>query len=102
MDVEKERKAFETNQLKRYPGICLFRWPKVYRNQYVEATFQGWLAAKEHAAEMAKPIADIRKRKDHHQWAVYIPTSLTAEAFDFPHKQDAVAWAIERGYRVIE
>lgn len=103
MNIEKERKAFEENTKAKYPGASLARVKSgAYYNWHVDSAFNGWLDAKKHAAEMAKPIADVRKRKDHHQWAVYVPTSLTAEAFDFSHKQDAVAWAVERGYRVIE
>lgn len=54
MSIEEERKAFEVEQAKRYPGVCLQLVNGSYWNSYVESAFQGWLAAKAHAEEMAR------------------------------------------------
>lgn len=88
MNVSNERKAYE-------------EW-KAEHFGFEPCPFTAWLGAKLHAKEMAKPVARIEKRKDHHQWAVYVPSSLTAEAFDFPTKEQAAEYARARGYRVEE
>lgn len=64
--------------------------------------FEIWKLAKLHAAYMLRPVARVEKRKDHHKWAVYVPTSLTAAAFDFETFDDAKNWAEDKGYRVGE
>jgi len=108
MNIDAERKAFEAAiPLKQglvwyasHGAYMAFAPAKNSHANQANGEFASWLKAKLHAAEMAKPVASIRKRKDHHQWAVYVPTSLTAAAFDFPHKEDAIKWAVDRGYRV--
>lgn len=105
MNLEKERLAFEASVLPNGVLKCV-EWDG---NRYsfvgggccgTQDYFEVWLKAKVHAAVMACPLAEVRKRKDNHQWAVYVPTSLTAAAYDFPHKEAAVAWAVRHGYRV--
>lgn len=107
MNIDKERAAFEATVL----GGKVFAAIKWNGSKYTfhdggncmtQDMFDVWLKAKEHAAVMALPLAEVRKRKDHHQWAVYVPESLTAVAFDFPHREDAIAWAVQRGYRVAQ
>lgn len=87
MNLKKERLAFE-------------KWCVSEGYECTDEMLASWLAAKVHAAVMACPLAEVRKRKDNHQWAVYVPTSLTAVAYDFPHKEAAVTWAVNHGYRV--
>lgn len=60
-----------------------------------------WIESKRHTIEMQKPIATIKKRLDHHGYAVYVATSLTAIAFDFASPEDAAKWANEAGYRAV-
>lgn len=102
MNIEEERKAFEADQLKRYPGVCLVRWPKVYRNQYVEAAFQGWLAAKKHAEEMANPKVVIEQSfpKSADSWTVI--NSFGDPVDYFRTAEEARVWATSNGYRVVE
>lgn len=99
MDIE-ERKAFEENTKAKYPGALLTRVKSgAYYNWHVDSAFNGWLDAKRHAAEMAKPTVRI----------VYnIVKSAEQENFgdilfdgQF-HKTSCVDWAHKNGYRVVE
>jgi hypothetical protein len=98
MNIEEERKAFEIDQVKRHPSCDLRRWAEAYRSNIVEAAFQSWLAAKEHAAEMAKPTATV-KQSIQTGWWVYYDVYQRGE---FKSKEAAEKWLNDRGYRVIE
>lgn len=60
--------------------------------------FQGWLAAKAHAAERAKPTARV-KESIATGWRIYYDVYQYG---NFQTKEDAVAWLVNAGYRVIE
>lgn len=89
MDIEEERKAFdiyEEEQLKKDQW-----W------MYGFDAFEVWLAAKVHAAEMAKPVRIASDYTD--QWFAFQPSWKGPV---FASESDAIQWAKDNGYRVIE
>lgn len=97
INIEEERVAFEYDHSKRYPGVCLVRWPKVYRNQYVEAAFQGWLAAKEHAVEMARKGC-VLQYDGAGDWWIVIPGKMRQGTY--ASKEEAEQRAVREGLRI--
>ena len=88
INIEEERVAFEA-------------WLKSSfdYNEYddKEYLFPVWLAAKEHAAEMAKPTSRIEMRKER-EWLVIGNFFTTV----FCTEKEAISHANANGYRVIE
>lgn len=97
MNIEEERKAFEKAcHMPEGVSISNPEYFKLYR----DAQFEIWIKAKEHAAEMVKPIANIIKHIDGgHYWTSCIEMDA---AGPFSSRQLAIQSAIESGYRVIE
>lgn len=93
MNIDQEREAFEADQKVRHPGCDLRRWADAYRSNIVEAAFQSWLAAKEHA----KPVIDVYLRQTH------VGTAWTysgaSGGMTFKNKELAIAHALAHGYR---
>lgn len=75
----------------------------IERNGADEQGFLIWLAAKAHAAEMAKPVVYIRQRPHGLKgFGVYIGETFHKRIWLSDVKADAVQWAKDKGYRVIE
>lgn len=105
MNIEEERKAFE-KQFKPDEGV---KWSEKQQWYYSEPSweeglretvnyFQGWLAAKEHTAEMAKPTGSIKESIATGWWVYY-------DVYQYgglESKEAAEKWLNDRGYRVIE
>lgn len=117
MNIEEERKAFE-QKFKPDPGVKWStenQWWYAIDNSWLEGLhetvsyFKGWLAAKEHAAEMAKPTVKIKVKPVCFSESTYpfVVSLFEGEVFngvleDFKTETDAKEWAKRNGYRVIE
>lgn len=114
MNIEEERKAFEAAFLKnrmdyaQASGLSV----EVMRQTVLRSIEQGlipkamfeiWLAAKAHAEEMHKPKCTIEQMFPINVkiWNV-IDSFGDRVAWSNESKEDAVQWAKENGYRVIE
>lgn len=92
MNIEEERKAYS-------------KW--LFSKDTEVSGFDTWLAAKEHAAEMAKLTVKIIRSTSvctRYPWVVSLFDGETFNGVleDFTTKEDAEAWARNCGYRVIE
>ena len=104
MNIEEERKAFLENMKPKliadFGCGCLAEGydKDTFDHPGVQFTFEGWLAAKSHSEEMAKP--HCRVTKDGIGWWLYRFGEISAG----PYKsaEDAKVWAQANGYRVIE
>ena len=115
MNIEEERKAFveilKPKLITDFGCGCLAEGhdKDTFDHPGVQFTFEGWLAAKEHAAEMAKPTVKVKPKClntefSQYQWVVSLFEDETFNGVleDFITKEDAEAWARNCGYRVIE
>lgn len=106
MNIEEERKAFE-EKFKPDEGV---KWSVTKEWYYVEDPswdeglretvnyFQGWLAAKEHAVEMAKPACILEAFDDGYRLRLsWRPNDFLL----FRKEENARAWAKANGYRVV-
>lgn len=112
MDIEEERKAFEE---KAYPNASTVdfdgekysprfnsEWQRVV-SEHANRMFPVWLAAKEHAVEMAKLTVVIRE--SHYGWSVYLSNDGIFNGIikdEMASGEEAAAWAEDNGYRVVE
>lgn len=94
MNIEEERKAFEAQEKCNTDMVNELYSPGV-QNRWV-----GWLAAKAHAAEMAKPVIRIHETMGY-KWGLYLPSHHRALEVK-QTRELAEAWAKDNGYRVIE
>ena len=85
MNIEEERKAF-------VKACC--------NDNNIKKGFDVWLAAKAHAAEMAKPVIRIHETMGD-EWGLYLPSHHRALEVK-QTRELAIQWAKENGYRVIE
>lgn len=117
MNIEEEREAFEENG---FPSpliqVCLtftegayvpLREKQSIHSQkladHCNKLFPVWLAAKAHAAEMAKDAVRVKKRPFKlHGWGVYVGGTYHMRLAIGATKEDATQWAKDNGYRVIE
>lgn len=97
MCAEEERDAFESYQYRQHPGCDLRRWADAYRSNIVEAAWQSWLAAKAHAAEMAKPTGRVSQGRMGDWWIEYD----VYQCGGFLTAYDAMDWLTSNGYRVV-
>lgn len=117
MNIEEERKAFE-KALPIPDGVTWYPTRSRYFAQppatnafasHATAQFVAWLAAKRHAAEMAKPTVRIKPKSVFSAPSNYpfVVSLFEGETFngvleDFSTKEGAIEWANRNGYRVIE
>lgn len=113
MTEEEERKAFEAsvvaNKIVNDIGITSewdgSRYVSKFSSSkpYTQAMFEVWLAAKAHAIEMHKPKCTIEQvfPMNAKIWNV-IDSFGDRVAWSNESKEDAVQWAKDNGYRVIE
>lgn len=87
MNIEEERKAF-------YAAVR-----KSGKRYYIDDAFEGWLMAKAHAAEMAKPTARIVYKLLKSAEPETFGETLYDSEFG---KLTCQQWAKDNGYRVIE
>lgn len=112
INIEEERVAFQIalasiytkGREKTHPTWCEVVKRKVESGQLIGPTlFKVWLAAKEHAVEIAKQ--EVEFQESIYGWCVYAmrngQRSFTA-SMEHSSKDDAVQWAKANGYRVIE
>jgi hypothetical protein len=113
INIEEERVAFEKLC---YPNAAsiLFYEGKYHRkfnsdwqfktSEHANHLFRAWVIAKEHAAEMAKPTCEVYENMQD-RWVVVKYGTLNKvceNGSTFDCESDALAFAKERGYRVIE
>lgn len=104
MNIEEERKVFiETLKptLIEYFGCGAFAEgfdKDTFDAPGVQFFFEGWLAAKAHAEEMAKPVGRVKESISTGWWVYY-------DVYQYgglESKNAAEKWLIDRGYRVVE
>lgn len=112
MNIEEERKAFELNG---FPSPLIAIWLTFAEGVYIplrekqsihsqkladhcNKLFPVWLAAKAHAAEMAKPTCEV-----YHLTTGWAVDPICRDHYEgFASKEEAIQWAKDNGYRVIE
>lgn len=111
MNIEEERKAFET-AFQVPPKLEFDPEQEIYITSAPIGTwlynscsvmnirFQGWLAAKKHAKEMAKSAVTISETMGD-KFGLYDERSNRAFK-SFATAEEARVWATNNGYRVIE
>jgi len=103
MNIEEERKAFEAEVLKTMEPGFLRRWLVDGVEQYglyeCQYNFDIWLAAKTHAAEMAKPVATWYETMGD---KFALVCSGDNERRLFESVAEAKVWAQANGYRVVD
>jgi len=118
MNIEDEKKALETalasiyteGKEESHPVFCEFIKRRFENGEAdIDPTiFKVWLAAKEHAKEMAKPTVKILiKSKITDTSYPFVLSLFEGETFngvleDFRTEDDAKEWAKVNGYRVIK
>ena len=109
MNIEEERKAFleamKPKLIAAFGCGCLEEGydKDTFNNENAQEFFECWLAAKEHAAEMAKGAVHVKKRPHKlHGWGVYVGNTYHMRLAIGATKEDATQWAKDNGYRVIE
>ena len=86
MNIEEERRAFD-------------KW----RKECMESgDFPSWIAAKAHAEEMAKPTCVIFQTMVDTHTIKYFDQGRPIEERGFKTEAEAIKWAKNFGYRVVE
>lgn len=104
MDIHKEHTAFLEFYVKEhttaYDEVDTFYKGVTFVDPHVQHGFTIWIAAKQHAVEMAKPVVQLHETMGD-KWGLYLPSHHRAlEVKD--NREQAEAWAKENGYRVVE
>lgn len=113
MNIDQEREAFKAALIARLTARSVRQYGEQSRERahtaasryiatcgYIESEFDIWIAAKEHAAEMLKPVVTIAETLGD-EWGVYRPDhDLPIERHG--SKEDAIEWVIANGYRVVK
>lgn len=108
MNIEEERKAFLIECASMfgnayYPADTGFANGEFF-DPTVQRPFEVWLKAKAHAEEMRKPPVVIVPWLRNYTFSVKKPKGQAFRniKLGLATREDAVKWAIENGYRVIE
>lgn len=104
--IEEERKAFEEHYKVAARGAYdepdLYFKDGEFRCAVTQRSFNIWLAAKEHAAEMAKPTCIVFETMADTFTVQYFDNGRPTQESGFKNEVVAIQWAKNNGYRVIE
>lgn len=106
MSIEEERKAFEEHYKVAARGAYdepdLYFKDGEFRCAVTQRSFNTWLAAKAHAAEMAKPSCLVFETVADTFTVQYFDNGRPIQERGFMNKDGAEVWARNMGYRVAE